>query len=188
MIFLYGTLAEKYGRKHTFPAPTIKHALHYLSNKYKGFRQDFARGQYVVKINDYLIPDVGAVDLQANKIEFLPVIAGSGSGVGTALLGGALIASAFMTGGATFAGGTLAFSGAGSFLFGTGLSLAIGGITQLASGVLAPDVDDNEAALNQNYIFGSGVNTAKAGVPVPLVFGKEVRCGSVVIAADITNI
>jgi predicted phage tail protein len=101
----------------------------------------------------------------------------------------ALIAASFFTGGATIGlgVGTIAVS---TVAFGIGASLALGGIAQLLTPTPKnPTGPDSESDPRKSYSFSGVQNTARQGVPIPVIYG-EVITGSVVISAgvDITQI
>jgi predicted phage tail protein len=116
---------------------------------------------------------------------FVPVIAGAGT-VGRILLGAALIAGAFFTGGATIGLlGLAAPVAVSSILLGVGASLLLGGVAQLLSPVPeTPTGFDSTSDPRKSYSFSSIQNTSRQGTPVPVVYG-EVIVGSVVISAGI---
>ena len=115
-----------------------------------------------------------------------PVIAGAGRGVGAVLLGAALIATAVFTGGAS-----LTF-GLGGFAGGLGVSAAIGniglGLVLLgAAQMLSPTPQQRkveEAQQLESFSFSGIVNTARQGVPVPIVLGRAYA-GSVVVSSGL---
>ncbi len=122
-----------------------------------------------------------------------PVITGAGRGVGQALLGVALIATAivFAPAGAGFLGlgagataGTFTLgAAASSFIGSVGLSLVLGGVAQMLSPTpQAPKFE--EAQTLESFSFSGIVNTARQGVPVPIVLGRAYA-GSVVISSGL---
>jgi len=118
-------------------------------------------------------------------IKIAPVIAGAGA-VGRILLGAALIAGAFFTGGATIGlFGLAAPMAVSSILLGVGASLVLGGVAQLLTPVpTMPTGSDSSSDPRKSYSFSSIQNTSRQGTPVPVVYG-EVIVGSVVISAGI---
>ena len=121
-----------------------------------------------------------------------PVMTGAGRGVGSLLLGVALIGAAivFAPAGATVlgikgAGGGLLGGALGTFgasVVGTvGLSLAFGGIAQLLSPVPKPP---REATRLESNSFSAIQQTVRQGVPVPIAYGR-VFVGSAVISAGL---
>ena len=126
-----------------------------------------------------------------------PVIAGAGRGVGQVLIGVALIAAAVVVApmaaaGAGFLGaGTAAtatfgtaLAGAASVALGNlGIAFVIGGIAQMLSPTPKPPSFE-EAQQLESFSFSGIVNTARQGVPVPIVLGRAYA-GSVVISSGL---
>ena len=125
-----------------------------------------------------------------NDIKIVPVISGQGRGLGSILLGAALIGLSFGAFGA-FGAGKIAlaegfsagFAGA-SFgakaAFGIGSMLVLGGVNQMLTPT--PEVPSEEEP--NSFQFNSPVNTSIAGLPVPILYGERM-VGSVVISAGI---
>ena len=126
-----------------------------------------------------------------------PVIAGAGRGVGQVLIGAALIATAIVF--APAAGGFLGIAGSGaataaigtlgagaSVLMGTiGVSLVLGGVAQMLSPTQSFEQRKFEEAQQlDSFSFSGIVNTARQGVPVPIVLGRAYA-GSVVISSGL---
>lgn len=111
----------------------------------------------------------------------MPVVVGSKqAGVFQVILGAAMIAAAFFTGGASIS----AWGAVSTGLAISGASMALGGVIQMLSpqaGGLASKQDaDNKAS----YAFGGVTNTTAQGNPVPLLYGKR-RIGGAIISAGI---
>ena len=123
-----------------------------------------------------------------------PVVTGAGRGVGTVLLGAALIATAVITGGASLSFGATGFGLSTGVTATTTLSLAIAagnigvglvlfGVSQMLSPTpTAPKFE--EAQQLESFTFSGIVNTARQGVPVPIVLGRAYA-GSVVISSGL---
>lgn len=123
-----------------------------------------------------------------------PVIAGAGRGVGQVLLGVALIAVAIAVPAVAFSGGSFGVA-SGTFAaatFGTklaiiggnlGIALVLGGIAQMLSPTPQPRKFE-EAQQLESFSFSGIVNTARQGVPVPIVLGRAYA-GSVVISSGL---
>ncbi len=131
-------------------------------------------------------------------LHLVPVAAGRGSGKGTGkiILGVALAAAAIIgaapSGGATawtfgaeIAGSGITFGNVAS----VGASLILGGVSAL----LAPGVPKvrgyssrEPADVNKpSFLFNGPVNTVAQGATIPVICGRRVRVGSVVISAGI---
>ena len=115
-----------------------------------------------------------------------PVIAGAGGrGVGSILFGAALVAaSIFIPGGTVILGTTF-----GKISLAVGLaggSLILGGVAQLLAPT--PELPKFEQAQQlESFSFSGIVNTAKQGVPVPIVLGRAYA-GSVVISSGLDTV
>ena len=163
---------------------------------------------YLVKVGNYEITENEIHDpIGQQDIHIIPVISGAGGDTfNTILLGAALIGASFFFPGAGLFG-TQSFSGAlaaGSqsaipfvgatgvaggtvgTLIGTGLS-AIGagvvlqGVGNMLYPTQTPDFEDNPQI---SFNFAGTQNTARAGTPVPIVYGK-CFVGSSVLSAGI---
>ena len=123
-----------------------------------------------------------------------PVVTGAGRGLGMVLLGAVLIGAAVITGGTSLAFGpggfqlaagvsattTLSFAIAAGNL---GVFLVLGGIAQMLSPTpSAPKFE--QAQQLESFSFSGIVNTARQGVPVPVVLGRAYA-GSVVISSGL---
>jgi len=123
-----------------------------------------------------------------SAIKVVPVVGGEGGrGLSSVLLGAALIGIAIAAPGAGFGvGGGLGFAAkAGGFSIAAvagnvGIALVLGGISQM----LTPVPKTPEEDPDNSFAFSSPVNVSRAGVVVPLLYGKRL-IGSSVISAGI---
>jgi len=128
-------------------------------------------------------------------IKIVPVIAGEGGrGLGSILLGAALIGAAILAPGAGFAlgKGGVGFVGitssaaAASPLMAAvgniGVLLVLGGVSQM----LTPTPETPEEDPENSFAFNSPVNTSRAGLAIPLIYGERL-VGSAVISAGVTT-
>tara|TARA_R100001079_G_C4428582_1_gene143084 strand:+ start:563 stop:1192 length:630 start_codon:yes stop_codon:yes gene_type:complete len=127
-------------------------------------------------------------------IKIVPVITGEGGrGLGQILLGAALIGLSFVSFGTSkfFSGvgfktveGALTITGGlGSrALLYVGASLVLGGISAMLTPL--PSIDNSEADPENSFAFSSPINVSRAGIPIPLIYGRRV-VGSAVISAGI---
>tara|TARA_Y100000361_G_scaffold67187_1_gene59082 strand:- start:5787 stop:6443 length:657 start_codon:yes stop_codon:yes gene_type:complete len=127
-----------------------------------------------------------------------PVMTGAGRGVGSVLLGVALITAAVVFAPAAAAGGGFlvgAASGASMGLVGIGtviagnigISLVLGGVAQMLSPTPKPpglSESGGEATRLESNSFSGIVNTVRQGVAVPIVYGRAF-VGSAVISAGL---
>jgi len=190
-IRLYGRLGATFGRVHRFVCNDTAGAIRALCQMVPGFQaalyeskdKGIAYACFIGRQNigeDMLNAPVGNDD-----IRIAPVIQGSGrGGFFQVILGAALIGAAFLTGGVTLVGGALkAGSLLGGMVFGMGVSMVLGGVSQLLTkqpqGLTGVDSPDNGAS----YSFNGPVNVTAQGNPVPLLYG-EMTVGSVTVSGD----
>ena len=149
---------------------------------------------YQVRIGNYEISE-DEIDYPIGQqdIHIVPVISGAGRGFGRFLLGGLLIGASFFFPGAGLFG-TTSFLGAAA---GTGLGTAIGtGLSYIGAGLILSGVSEMlyptqtaqfEDSPQISFNFAGTQNTARAGTPVPIVYG-EIFTGSVVISGDVDTV
>ncbi|MGZ9568771.1 tail assembly protein [Alcaligenes nematophilus] len=190
-IRLSGALGKQFGRLHRFVCNDIAGAVRALCLMVPGFEQALhastdrgvAYTCWIGKENvgeDMLNAPVGT-----DAIRIAPVVIGSGrGGLFQVVLGAALIGAAFLTGGVTIAAGTLkAGSLLGGMAFGMGVSMVLGGVSQLLTkqpqGLTSVDSPDNGASYN----FNGPVNTTAQGNPFGVLYG-EMIVGAATISGD----
>ena len=194
---LYGELADFIGHKEfEIKVDSLPQAISFLRNNFPEVESYMNPKYYQVKIGDYEInKDELNFPIGQQDIHIIPVISGAGGDTfNTILFGGLLIgASFFFPGaglfgtqaiGATGAAG-LAGTGVGT-LIGTGLSaigagLVLQGVGNMLYPTEDPTFEDNPQI---SFNFSGTQNTARAGTPVPIVYG-EIFTGSVVISGDV---
>ena len=98
------------------------------------------------------------------EIRIVPVAHVAKDAMLQVLAGAALIGLAFTPMGATVIAGNFTM---GSMMFGMGLSLALGGISQLLVG--SPSA---QKEVGSSFLFGNSENTIAQGNPVPLCYGR----------------
>jgi predicted phage tail protein len=183
-IKLYGKLAKFIGhRVLEADVASAAEAVRFLLANWPELEAHMSDQHYRVSIGTY---DLTAEELHdpagAAPISFVPVVAGAGA-VGRILIGVALIAAAFFTGGATIGLlGLAAPVAVSTVLAGVGITLILGGIAQLLTPT--PKISKDEGDPRKSFSFSGIQNTNRAGVPVPVVYG-ETLVGSVVISAGI---
>ena len=118
-------------------------------------------------------------------IKIIPVVTGEGGrGLGQILLGVALIGLSFS--GAIFAnpvnlvGNTIGVGAKATLYVGAGLLL--NGVSSML--MPTPTVDNSEADPENSFAFSSPINVSRAGIPIPLIYGRRV-VGSAVVSASI---
>ena len=195
-IKLYGELAKFLGQK-TFEAEVnnAAQAIRFLVVNFPKLEKHMSDRHYKVILDDWELQEKELhYPSGSNDIKIVPVVGGAGGNFGQVLLGAALIGASFMFPGAGMFGTTSFFGEAavaGGFLtkIGTitsviGASLVLNGISQMLTPVETIPEDNQDPRRSFNF---SGIqNTSKAGVAVPVIYGRTMT-GSVVISANITN-
>ena len=112
----------------------------------------------------------------------LPAIEGAGDGAGKVIGGIALVGAAmFIPGGAALAGIALQPAVAG-----LGISMALGGVSQMLAPTPQSGYEERESPDQRpSFLFDGPVNTSTQGLPVPVVYGR-IKTGSVVVSAGMT--
>jgi len=185
-IILLGELGKRYGSRHRLDVKSPAEAIRALCANFKDFAafvassQERNVGYRVLNMRE----DVSQDELHTpagQQIAIVPVVAGAGGSVGQILVGAALIASAVLfppLAAVTLVGTTTLASVA----FGIGVSLALGGVSQLlAQAPKQPSAQEEK----QSYVFNGAVNTTSQGQPVPIGYGRMI-VGSAVISAGIS--
>lgn len=195
-IYLLGELGKKFGRKHRFDVKSPAEAVRAMVANFPGFERhmiesgDRGVGYHVLAgatpIGNY--DDIHKPTAKQESIRFVPTLTGAGgNGITGVLLGVALIAASFIPGlnVAVWAGASATFA---SVAFGLGVSLALGGISQMLTPT--PKTSDsssaNKAENSASYVFNGAVNVTAQGNPVPIGYGRLI-VGSAVISAGIVT-
>ena len=190
---LYGELANFIGHKEfEIKVSNLPQAISFLRNNFPEVESYMNPKYYQVKIGDYEInKDELNFPIGKQDIHIIPVISGAGGDTfNTILLGGLLIgASFFFPGGGMFfktgvelTGGVATGLGAtiGTSLSYIGAGLILQGVGNILYPYEEPTFEDNPQI---SFNFSGTQNTARAGTPVPIVYG-EIFTGSVVISGD----
>ena len=194
---LYGELATFVGHKEfEIQVHNLPQAISFLVNNFPEVEKYMNPKHYLVKIGNYEITENQIHDpIDQQDIHIIPVISGAGGDTfNTILLGAALIgASFFFPGAGLFGTQAIGATGAAG-LAGTGIGTAVGTslsyigpglILQGVGNILYPTQDPSfEDNPQISFNFAGTQNTARAGTPVPIVYG-EIFTGSVVISGDI---
>lgn len=185
-IMLYGHLGKKYGRVHRFDVKTPYQAIKLLDANFPTFRKSMVDGgAYKILIGGKESLDYdGLANPVSDKetIRIVPVVEGSGDNPAVRIIVGAVIM--YYTGGA---GSTAVFgsTAATSMAYGFGVSLVLGGISQLLFPPTAMENTDRPDR-RASFIFNGAVNTTAQGNPVPVCYGQLI-VGSQVISAGIST-
>ena len=200
---LYGELATFVGHKEfEIQVHNLPQAISFLVNNFPKVEKYMNSKHYLVKVGNYEITENEIHDpIGQQDIHIIPVISGAGGDTfNTILLGAALIGASFFfpgaglfgtvsTSGQIAAGTTLTgFTAGGTVgtLIGTGISaigagLVLQGVGNMLYPTQDPSFEDNPQI---SFNFSGTQNTARAGTPVPIVYG-EIFTGSVVISGDV---
>ena len=197
-IKLYGELAKFLGQK-TFEAEVhnAAQAMRFLVVNFPQLENHMADRYYKIivdkdwsLVNEELHHPIGL-----NEIKIVPVIGGAGGGAGRQILFGmAIIGISFMFPGAgAFAtyglGGKAAvvggfFTKVGTLASYIGASMVLSGISTMLTPVETIPEDNQDPRRSFNF---SGIqNTSRAGVAVPVIYGR-VMVGSITVSANIEN-
>lgn len=187
-VLLGGSLAKKYGRKHTFLLSDhgdTREAVRAIDVNHPGFAQDLAsaktRGlEFAVFRNR---KNVGEDEFGlggCREIRIVPIICGSKrAGILQTVVGVVLLAVGAVL---TYASGGTATPFTSGMMMGA--SLALGGVIQMlspqAGGLKTSAAPEN----TPGYAFGSAKNTTASGNPVPICIGER-RWGGAIISAGI---
>ncbi len=203
---LYGELAKFIGHKEfEIKVHNLPQAISFLVNNFPGVEAYMNPKLYQVRIGNYEInKDEINYPIGQQDIHIVPVISGAGGGFGRFLTGAFLIGASFffpgaglfgtvstagkLAAGATSFGGFVAGSAIGTAI-GTGLSaigagLLLSGVSEMLYPTQTPEFEDNPQI---SFSFSGTQNTARAGTPVPIVYG-EIFTGSVVISGDVDTV
>ena len=199
---LYGELAKFVGHKEfEIKVHSLPQAISFLINNFPKVEKYMNPKYYQVKIGNYTIDKNEINDpIGEQDIHIIPVIAGAGGNVGKFLVGGLLIGASFFFPGAglfgttSFAGVSAAGATGAGVVAGSVLGTAIGtGLSAIGAGLILQGVGDmlyptQDVEFEDNpqisFNFSGTQNTARAGTPVPIVYG-EIFTGSVVISGAV---
>ena len=190
-IKVYGELADFCGYKSlTADVKTAADAIKCLIGNNPELEPHMYSRYYKVIVEDNPIT-IEELHYPAGRasIKIIPVVTGEGGrGLGQILLGAALIGLSFLPLG-TSAGLGVAFSKGFAKvgliqkgLFSIGASLVLGGISAMLTPL--PSIDNSEADPENSFAFSSPINVSRAGIPIPLIYGRRI-VGSAVVSASI---
>ena len=188
---LYGELAKFVGHNEfEVKADTVGKAVSFLIHNFPKIESYMSPNYYQVKVGNYDIDKEEIHYPVGNEdIHFIPVIKGSGRGLGKFLLGAALIGIAIASGGTGLslgANGVFGFTGGSLAAIGgnIGIALVLSGVSDMLFPLPEPQKFSSEEDPQLSFRFSGVQNTSRAGTPVPIVYG-EIFTGSVVISAAI---
>ena len=195
-IKLYGELAKFLGEK-TLEAEVnnAAQAIRFLVVNFPKLEKHMADRSYRVLVDKWELDEKELhYPSGASDIKIVPVVGGAGGNFGRVLLGAALIGASFMFPGAGMFGTTSFFgkeavvggflTKVGTITSGIGAALVLNGIASMLAPVETIPEENQDPRRSFNF---SGIqNTTKAGVAVPVIYGRTMT-GSVVVSANITN-
>jgi len=212
-IKLYGALAKFVGqRRFVAEISSAGEAIRMLLANFPGLERHMADQHYKVIVDSYE-SELEQINFPVSQaIKIVPVLGGAGSTAGKIIAGVALVAAAILLapagaavlgfggagGGALTAAGFTLGIGAANIVGAIGVSLILGGVSQLLSptpqiGSFGPassgrsretTTEATELDPQESYSFSGIQNTSRQGTPVPVVYGETI-VGSVVISAGI---
>lgn len=190
-VLLSGELGKKFGRRHRFAVNSPAEAVRALCANFPGFQEHVvASGERGVGYRVLAGKSAVALDeighpTGGSDIRIVPIVSGGKGGIWMVVAGVALIAASFIPGlnvavwaAAGGAAGAITYSG---IALGIGMSLLLGGITQM----LSPQPKTSNTTKQTSYEFSGAVNSTQQGLPVPVGYG-ELIVGSAVISGGVT--
>ena len=195
-IKLYGELAKFLGQR-TFEAEVnnAAQAIRFLVVNFPKLESHMADRYYKIIVdNDWTLTDEELHHPTGqNDIKIVPVVAGAGSGAGRQILiGAAIIGISFLfPGGGLFMHYAVAAAGTAGFLTKVGTLTSYIGAAMVLTGVstlLTPveTIPEENQDPRRSFNFSGIQNTSRAGVAVPVVYGR-IMVGSIVVSANIEN-
>lgn len=183
VIKLSGSLGRRFGVFHKMAVDSYPEAIRALSSQVEGFK-DYMQSEVGSRMKYAVFVDgknVGQHDEKSWKcsreVRIVPVPTGSKSGgLFNVVFGAVIMATAFITGGASLA----AMGAFASSAFMMGGAIALGGVMQMISPQQGGMKLQSQSAENKpSYAFGGAVNTTAAGYPVPLPYGYRTVGGAI---------
>ena len=183
VIKLSGSLGRRFGVFHKMAVDSYPEAIRALSSQVEGFK-DYMQSEVGSRMKYAVFVDgknIGQHDEKswkcAREVRIIPVPTGSKSGgLFNVVFGAVIMATAFITGGASLA----AMGAFASSAFMMGGAIALGGVMQMISPQQGGMKLQSQSAENKpSYAFGGAVNTTAAGYPVPLPYGYRTVGGAI---------
>ena len=199
-IKLYGELAKFLGQR-TFEAEVnnAAQAVRFLVTNFPTVEKYMSDKYYKVIINNWELEEKELhYPTGQSDIKIVPVISGAGGASGRQILFGAiLIGASFMFPGAGMFGAKSVFgqelikTGAGAFFTKMGTMVSAMGASMILSGIdqmltPTPPVPEDSQDPRKSFNFSGIQNTSRAGVAVPIHYGRVIT-GSITVSANIEN-
>jgi len=175
----HGSLAKKFGATHKFNAATVFLLTQGLASQLGDrFREHVKAGEWTVivgqpvkdksnSLEDYEVHQ--KLPAGTTEVHYYPAVKGK-SGLARVILGVVLIVVGVFT--------------YNPYLIGMGVAMALGGAVSMLS--KKPKVASNTSDTKTNYSFNGGTNTNAQGNPVPIVYGRVQRAGSIIVSYGVT--
>ena len=186
-IRFHGVLRERFGKEWRLEVNSVKEAMRLLSVQIQGLehfmlnahKQGLRFAIFTDKRKTISDKEVD-MDIGAELIRIVPIVEGAGgSGLIQTVLGVAMVAAAFFTGGTSMA----AWGALQTGLFGAGIGMAMGGIASMLMPA-ATTTDQNQDGNKANKGFGGAVTTVAQGNPVPILYGQREIGGFIISAGQ----
>lgn len=202
-IYLHGALKRKFGGPYKWGVQTPAEAIRALDRMKPGFRDALREGDWMLVRG----PRHGGIDLGVEMLDFrlgdggalhiIPAVKGRGGkngGVGKIVAGVALVALAVVApyaagaGYAGFAGAAGAYTVAGVSASSIGM-MGLGLIFSGAASLLSPQpktsrpVEKEAVAQNPSFMFDGPSMGLEQGRIVPVIYGRKIRTGGVLISS-----
>ena len=177
-VYLYGDLADKYGKVIQLAADSVAEVIHLMQANFSDFRKTILPGRYAIlrgeSIDNYeenITEDQLMMRFSSGDWHIIPEAVGAGGFF--QFIGGAVL---------TIIG--VYFQQ--PWLIQLGVGLMLSGVATMLTPV--PDVTDfsrnEEANERASLIYTGGVNNIEQGGPIPIVYG-QCMAGSVLISSDV---
>lgn len=181
-IKLSGSLGRRFGVFHEFAVGSWMEFIRAASGQIQGFKEYMqspvgCRMQYAIVVDGKSINIHDDRTWQCSReIRIIPIPTGSkNAGLFQVVVGAAIMAAAFFTGGASIA----AMGAFASSAFMAGGAMVLGGVMQMISPQQGGANMEIQSSKNRpSYAFGGAVNTTAAGYPVPLPYGERTVGGA----------
>lgn len=185
---------------------TLHDVIMYLSHNYPKFKAPLDIGRYIIKIDGYESRESIYCPLYTDNIDIRPAsLFSKSSGMGTIIVGVAIIALAVLTGGAAAAiaaglsgalGTTVTAAAVSSFALQLGIAGGLMVLTGLLTYMTTPTIKNKgDHAAGDNKYLGTPGNTTASGTAIPIGYGKfkvsghflsfNISSSSVVIGAPV---
>jgi len=185
-IKLYGRLAKFIGKRVLrAEVATTAEAVRFLLANWPQLEGHMSTQHYRVSVGDWdLCEDELGHPIGQQEIKFVPVVTGAGA-TGRIIAGVALVALAIIN---PFGAAAIFGTAISTIVGGVGASLVIGGVAELLTPTpKVPQGPDTQDDPRKSYSFSSIQNTSRAGIPVPIVYGRCI-VGSVVVSGGVDTV